>query len=60
MSERANASVIPFKVDDDDAEEAEAEQGVVENPAERLALAEAVRMPGRLNDRRSPRLPWFR
>ena len=44
MSERANASVIPFKVDDDDAEEAEAEQGVVENPAERLALAEAVRM----------------
>ena len=43
MSERSNASVIPFKVDDE-AEEAAVEQGSVENPAERLLLAEAVRM----------------
>ncbi|TIT22302.1 MAG: SMC-Scp complex subunit ScpB, partial [Mesorhizobium sp.] len=43
MSERANASVIPFKVEDE-AEETAVEQASVENPAERLALAEAVRM----------------
>ena len=43
MIERANASVIPFKVDDE-AEEAIVDQGSVENPAERMLLAEAVRM----------------
>jgi segregation and condensation protein B len=43
MSERANASVIPFKVEDEPDDEM-AEQGSMENPAERLQLAEAVRM----------------
>ena len=43
MSERANASVIPFKVEDEPDDEM-AEQGSIENPAERLQLAEAVRM----------------
>ena len=46
MSERANASVIPFKVDDETEGELfpqePAEQ--VQNPAERLYMAEAVRM----------------
>ncbi|KUM27879.1 segregation and condensation protein B [Mesorhizobium loti] len=43
MSERGNASVIPFKVEDEPEDEM-AEQGSIENPAERLQLAEAVRM----------------
>ena len=47
MSERANASVIPFKVDDG-PEEGELDQASVQNPAqnpaERLHMAEAVRM----------------
>ena len=43
MSERANASVIPFKVEDEPEDEM-AEQGSMDNPAERLRLAEAVRM----------------
>jgi segregation and condensation protein B len=43
MSERANASVIPFKVEDEPEDEM-AEQGSIENPAERLQLSEAVRM----------------
>jgi segregation and condensation protein B len=43
MSERANASVIPFKVEDEPEDEM-AEQGSIENPAERLILSEAVRM----------------
>ncbi|TGW04475.1 SMC-Scp complex subunit ScpB, partial [Mesorhizobium sp. M2D.F.Ca.ET.145.01.1.1] len=47
MSERANASVIPFKMDDE-SEDGELDQASagnpVQNPAERLYLAEAVRM----------------
>jgi segregation and condensation protein B len=43
MSERANASVIPFKVEDEPEDEM-AGQGPIENPAERLQLAEASRM----------------
>ncbi len=43
MSERANASVIPFKVEDE-PEDDMAEQGSTQNPAERLQLSEAVRM----------------
>jgi segregation and condensation protein B len=43
MSERANASVIPFKVEDEPEDEM-AGQGPIGNPAERLQLAEAVRM----------------
>ncbi|RUW85118.1 SMC-Scp complex subunit ScpB, partial [Mesorhizobium sp. M8A.F.Ca.ET.023.01.1.1] len=47
MSERANASVIPFKMDDE-SEDGEIDQASagnpVQNPAERLYLAEAVRM----------------
>ncbi|AZO23259.1 MULTISPECIES: SMC-Scp complex subunit ScpB [unclassified Mesorhizobium] len=43
MSERANASVIPFKVDDEPEDET-AELGSIENLAERLQLSEAVRM----------------
>jgi len=43
MSERANASVIPFKVEDQREDEM-GEQGSIENPAERLRLSEAVRM----------------
>jgi len=43
MSERANASVIPFKVEDEPEDEM-AGQGSIENPAERLRLSEAVRM----------------
>ncbi|TIV27753.1 MAG: SMC-Scp complex subunit ScpB, partial [Mesorhizobium sp.] len=43
MSERANASVIPFRVEDEPEDEM-AEQGSLENPAERLQLSEAVRM----------------
>ncbi|TIS81390.1 MAG: SMC-Scp complex subunit ScpB, partial [Mesorhizobium sp.] len=43
MSERANASVIPFKVEVEPEAEM-AEQGSIENPAERLQLSEAVRM----------------
>ncbi|WP_054311553.1 SMC-Scp complex subunit ScpB [Mesorhizobium sp. 1M-11] len=38
MSESSNASVIPFKVEDED------EEAQVQNPAERLHQAEAVRM----------------
>ncbi|CDX12299.1 Segregation and condensation protein B [Mesorhizobium sp. ORS 3324] len=43
MSERANASVIPFKVEDEPEDEM-AEQGSIANAAERLQLSEAVRM----------------
>ncbi|MDX8477997.1 SMC-Scp complex subunit ScpB [Mesorhizobium sp. VK24D] len=43
MSERANASVIPFKVEDEPEDEM-AEQGSIANPAERLQLSESVRM----------------
>ncbi|TIX30145.1 MAG: SMC-Scp complex subunit ScpB, partial [Mesorhizobium sp.] len=51
MSERANASVIPFKVDDETEEgvlagaSAESQtQNLSLNPGERLHMAEAVRM----------------
>ena len=47
MSERANASVIPFKVDDglEEGDLGEASvQNPAQNPAERLHMAEAVRM----------------
>ncbi|TIT16347.1 MAG: SMC-Scp complex subunit ScpB, partial [Mesorhizobium sp.] len=51
MSERANASVIPFKVDDETEDgmlgETPAEnqaQNFSQNPGERLHMAEAVRM----------------
>ncbi|TIX37604.1 MAG: SMC-Scp complex subunit ScpB, partial [Mesorhizobium sp.] len=51
MSERANASVIPFKVEDDAEQGAVAEnpaqnqgQNLSQNPGERLHMAEAVRM----------------
>ncbi|RVA69978.1 SMC-Scp complex subunit ScpB, partial [Mesorhizobium sp. M7A.F.Ca.CA.001.11.2.1] len=47
MSERANASVVPFKIGDEPEEgppsQDPAEQQL-QNPAERLHLAEAVRM----------------
>ena len=47
MSERANASVIPFKVDEETEEGAIAQDSpetVTQNPGERLHMAEAVRM----------------
>ncbi|TIP81644.1 MAG: SMC-Scp complex subunit ScpB [Mesorhizobium sp.] len=51
MSERANASVIPFKVDDETEDGVLAEvpaesqaQNLSQNPGERLHMAEAVRM----------------
>ena len=41
MTEGANGSVVPFPIADATAEE---EAGPIRNPAERLHLAEAVRM----------------